>query len=168
MRAVKSTVLIVGLSLSFAAGMAAQTQLKISRTLPLKNPDNECVSPTFRLNHGQARFKVTSRCSSVTALVCTYRSTTSGWHCEMPPLHSAGQIWLAPFRAEPSSVYYVGACKTGNSNCEDSLQFLYSHIIGRPKNLDPQQVRPPEPCDGTNCSIPPPAPPPPPPAPERG
>lgn len=166
MGATKSLMLVAGLGLQVSPCAAAETQLKISQSLPLKDPDNQCISPTFAIANGKATFKITGKCAGVTALVCTYRSAISVWQCETPFLVSAGDVWLAPFQAEPSSTYYVGACKSGNSNCQDSVQFLYSRIVGRPKGLDPQQIKPPEPCNGPDCLVPPPPPPAPPP--ERG
>lgn len=169
MRAIKSMVMIVGLGLSIGASMASQTQLKINQSFHLKNPDNGCVAATFDLQHGKAILKLTNTCPSITALVCTYRSATSAWDCEQPLLNSVGQVWLAPFPAEPSAVYLVGACKNDNASCNDTLHFLYSRIIGRPRSLDPEKLvppPPPPPCAGSDC--PPPPPPPPPPAPERG
>lgn len=170
MRAIKSLAFISCLGLAVTGGFAAQTQLKISQSLPLRNPNNQCISPAFDLAHGKATFEVTSKCPDITAIMCTYRSARAAWDCETPML-AAGQTWRASFPAEPSAVYLVGACKKGNADCEAAQGWLYSHVIGRPRELDPVSLHPPPSCSegdlacqNTNAA---PAPPPPP-APERG
>jgi hypothetical protein len=167
MRTIKLLMLMVGMGLPMSGIADARARPQVKANLPLKSPDNTCVSASFERQRGKTVFTLGGKCPNITALVCTFRSVLSAWACETPRLNSIGQTWLAPFPAEPSSVYYFGACKPGNRKCQNTLHWLYGHIIGQPKSLDPQQMRPVEPCDGPNC-VPPPPPPPPPPAPERG
>jgi len=167
MRAIKTLMLIVGLGMSLPSRIDAQAPPQVKRALPLKNPDNACVATSFARRQGKAALKLTSKCRSTTALVCTVLSATSTWQCEMLQLNSTGQTWLAPFPAERSSVYHVGACKLENAGCQNAMIWLYAHIIGQPKRLDPRRLKPVEACQGPDCG-PPPPPPPPPPAPERG
>ena len=167
MRAITLAILLIGLSMAIACDADAQARPQIKAALPLKDPDNRCVSASFARAQGKTVLKLVGNCPGVTALVCTFRSARSAWGCETPRLNSIGQTWLAPFPAERSSVYQVGACKLENRKCQNALRWLYSHIGGQPRSLDPGQLRPIEACEGPNCT-PPPPPPPPPPAPERG